>query len=152
MEERRNFGYPPYSRIVDICLDDPNPKRLALMGRALGGRLKTALRPGVGLDSPVRIEGPFETAENRQVLRGFPRHGGNQKKFRPGQRPVPDLFGGKIFAAGPDRDETPELPGVIEKDPPGAGIFVYQSFEVLSDRASRTVDNRLSAEIFSQNS
>ncbi len=69
MEERRAFGYPPYSRIVDICLDDPNPKRLALMGRALGGRLKTALRPGVGLDSPVRIEGPFETAENRQVLR-----------------------------------------------------------------------------------
>ena len=69
MEERRTFAYPPYSRIIDICLDDSNPKRLALMGRTLAGRLKTVLRPTAGLDSPVRIEGPYESADNRLTLR-----------------------------------------------------------------------------------
>ena len=69
MEERKAFSYPPYSRIIDICLDDPNPKRLALMGRTLAGKLKNVLRPTAGLDSPVRIEGPFQPGENRITLR-----------------------------------------------------------------------------------
>ena len=69
MEERRAFGYPPYSRIIDICLDDPNPKRLALMGRLLSDRLAAALRPAADPDSPVRVEGPFSPGEGRLVLR-----------------------------------------------------------------------------------
>ena len=69
MEERKAFSYPPYSRIIDICLDDPNPKRLALMGRTLAGKLKNVLRPTAGLDGPVRIEGPFQPGENRITLR-----------------------------------------------------------------------------------
>ena len=69
MEERRAFGYPPYSRIVDICLDDPNPKRLALMGRLLSDRLAAALRPAADPDSPARVEGPFSPGEGRLVLR-----------------------------------------------------------------------------------
>ena len=66
---RLKFGYPPYSRIIDICLDDPNPKRLALMGRLLSDRLAAALRPAADPDSPVRVEGPFSPGEGRLVLR-----------------------------------------------------------------------------------
>ena len=69
MEERKAFSYPPYSRIIDICLDDPNPKRLALMGRTLAGKLKNVLRPTAGLDGPVRIAGPFQPGESRITLR-----------------------------------------------------------------------------------
>ena len=69
LRERKEFAYPPYSRLIDIRLDDPNPKRLALMASALERRLQETLRPSVGLSGPVRLEGPFETGENERTLR-----------------------------------------------------------------------------------
>ncbi len=42
LEERQAFGYPPYSRIVDIVLRDANEKRRELMARALGRSLSEA--------------------------------------------------------------------------------------------------------------
>ena len=69
LQERKDFGYPPFTRIIDLRLDDPNPKRLKLMGDLLTRRLQETLRPGVGLGSPVRLEGPFETAEGESTLR-----------------------------------------------------------------------------------
>ena len=69
MEERKAFAYPPYSRIIDIDLADPNPKRLALMCGALSERLTRVLRPSVGLGGPVRLEGPFQQGEESRTLR-----------------------------------------------------------------------------------
>ena len=69
MEERKTFSYPPYSRIIDLRLDDSNPKRLALMGSLLSGELRRTLNPSPGLAGPVRIEGPYETGEAELTLR-----------------------------------------------------------------------------------
>lgn len=64
LEERKAFGYPPYSRIIDLDFSDPNPKRLALMSQALAGELARAVPASAG-----RVEGPFETGEGRRSLR-----------------------------------------------------------------------------------
>lgn len=42
LDERQAFGYPPYSRIVDIVLRDANEKRRELMVGALGRSLSEA--------------------------------------------------------------------------------------------------------------
>lgn len=68
LEERKTFGYPPYSRLVDIDFVDPNPKRLSLMCRALTGQLTDTLFPAAGPGLP-RMEGPFETGEDSRTLR-----------------------------------------------------------------------------------
>ena len=69
MEERKEFSYPPYSRIIDIEIHDPSPKRLSLMSTTLVGCLARALRPSPGLGAPVQLEGPFPKGEDGRTLR-----------------------------------------------------------------------------------
>ena len=69
MEERKDFAYPPYSRIIDIDIEDGNPKRLVLMSRLLAEDLNRALCPTVGIGGPVRVEGPYERSDHGRTLR-----------------------------------------------------------------------------------
>lgn len=69
LAERKEFAYPPFSRLIDLRLDDANPKRLALMASALERCLRDTLHPAAGPGGPVRLEGPFETGPDERTLR-----------------------------------------------------------------------------------
>ncbi len=51
MGERRHFGYPPYTRLVEIRLKDPSEGRLVSMSCKLAAALRSAL-PGVDVTGP----------------------------------------------------------------------------------------------------
>ena len=45
LNERRSFGYPPYTRLVQIDMEDANENRRKLRTRFMVNRLKEVLRP-----------------------------------------------------------------------------------------------------------
>ncbi len=60
LEERRRFGYPPYTRLIHVILRDQNGKRLAYMASELAGALRAVL--------PERLlVGPYEPAQQPDV-------------------------------------------------------------------------------------
>lgn len=65
LEDRRAFGYPPYSRITDIIFRDPSPARSGKLSRELAASLGSLASSSNGL----RIEGPFPGAEAETVIR-----------------------------------------------------------------------------------
>ena len=56
LPERKNFGYPPFTRLILILLKDSNLKRLTYLADELARLL------GVTLGSEVRISGPYAPA------------------------------------------------------------------------------------------
>ena len=56
LPERKNFGYPPFTRLILILLKDSNLKRLTYLADELARLL------GVTLGSDVRISGPYAPA------------------------------------------------------------------------------------------
>ena len=61
LAERRQFGYPPYTRLVDVVIRDQNESRLKGMSAALCQALRRALPPAI---SPV---GPFPSSAGSDV-------------------------------------------------------------------------------------
>lgn len=59
LPEREMFGFPPFSRIVDVVLRDEREKRLGFMSDKLMGALYAALRPAPGIGGPLQITGPI---------------------------------------------------------------------------------------------
>lgn len=64
LEERRLAGYPPFTRMVKIVINDSNEKRLDFLSRELAG----ALVP-VG----VPVEGPYAPGTGREIRLLLPR-------------------------------------------------------------------------------
>ena len=60
LAERKVFGYPPYSRVVNAVIKDSNVSRADLMGRELAAALRRAC-PGGG----VGIIGPYSPATDK---------------------------------------------------------------------------------------
>ncbi len=58
LEERRRFGYPPYTRLIDVVLRDSSEKRAGCMSAELG-RMLTSLLPGGS------VLGPLSPAQDR---------------------------------------------------------------------------------------
>lgn len=54
LSEREEFGYPPYTRIIDIIIRDRNEERAGRMGRLLAGTL-----------SDFNVTGPYIPAEGK---------------------------------------------------------------------------------------
>ena len=52
LEERRQFGFPPYTRLVQVVIHDPGEKRLQYMASELARALQTALSAGVSVVGP----------------------------------------------------------------------------------------------------
>ena len=57
--EREMFGFPPFSRIVDVVIRDERPKRLEFMSRKLMEALFATLKPTPGIAAPLQITGPI---------------------------------------------------------------------------------------------
>ncbi len=59
--ERRQFGYPPYTRLVHIVLKDENEKRLQYLAQELARAIQEAVGPVVGPYAPVvdRVAGKY---------------------------------------------------------------------------------------------
>ena len=66
LDERREFSYPPYSRLVDIIFRGRNAEALESLGYQLGERIASAL-PGVDLEGPMPPE--YEKPDVSQVRR-----------------------------------------------------------------------------------
>jgi len=58
LPEREMFGFPPFSRMVDVIIRDDRPKRLEFMASELSRALSAALRPGFGAGAAVQLIGP----------------------------------------------------------------------------------------------
>lgn len=56
LDQRRAFGYPPFSRIIDTVVKDKNEKRLDYLSAALAVQLKNRLT------ASVTLIGPYEPA------------------------------------------------------------------------------------------
>lgn len=64
LDERRQFGYPPYFRLITIIMKDASESRLALMSQTLADTLRSAFGLPKALFSlpdgaPVQIIGPY---------------------------------------------------------------------------------------------
>ena len=66
LEERRQFGYPPYTRIVQLMLRDPNEKRVKYMAMELAETLGSLLPEGC-------VIGPYAPAVDR-IAEQYIRH------------------------------------------------------------------------------
>ena len=66
LEERRQFGYPPYTRIVQLMLRDPNEKRVNYMAMELSRTLSSLLPEGC-------VTGPYAPAVDR-IAEQYIRH------------------------------------------------------------------------------
>lgn len=62
LQERRLFGYPPYTRLVHILLKDSNEKRLAYLSAELRNALLAAFQD---TDTPPSVVGPYAPAVDR---------------------------------------------------------------------------------------
>ena len=76
VREREMFGYPPFSRIVDVIIRDESDRRLEYMSGEMLRTLTAAFgSDAVGLQAPVRILGPLkpedwkEDAATRRTVR-----------------------------------------------------------------------------------
>lgn len=58
LPEREMFGFPPFSRIVDVVIRDERPKRLEFMSARIMEALYAALSPTPGIGAPVQVTGP----------------------------------------------------------------------------------------------
>ena len=69
LSERKIFGYPPYSRVINAVLRDRNAARLELMSRSLAETI------GMTLGDKVKVIGPYSPAidkvggENLRIIR-----------------------------------------------------------------------------------
>lgn len=61
LAERRQFGYPPYTRLVQVVIRDSAEKRLQYMSRGLVRALQGALPAGVG------VIGPYPASDETDV-------------------------------------------------------------------------------------
>ncbi len=59
LSERKLFGYPPFSRVVNVVLKDRNLSRVELMSRYLSGELPRVLGQG------CKVIGPYSPAVDR---------------------------------------------------------------------------------------
>ena len=57
LQERKDFGFPPYARIVEITLKDSNEKREEAISNKLAARLRMAF--------PELVTGPYSPAVDR---------------------------------------------------------------------------------------
>ncbi len=78
LEERRLFGYPPFTRLVHLILRDGNPKRLDYLSKELRNALLAAFSEA---DTPPAVVGPYAPAMDRigdetvrQIRVSFPRN------------------------------------------------------------------------------
>ena len=55
MAERRQFGYPPYTRLVQVIIRDSAEKRLQFMSRSLAHALQRAIPAGVTIIGPYPV-------------------------------------------------------------------------------------------------
>ena len=62
LEERRLFGYPPFTRLVHIVLKDNNEKRLDFLSKELRKALLAAFSD---TDTPPAVIGPYAPAVER---------------------------------------------------------------------------------------
>ena len=59
LAERKMFGYPPYSRVINAVVKDSNLSRIGLMARELAAALNHSVSGG------VRVIGPYSPAVDR---------------------------------------------------------------------------------------
>lgn len=59
LPEREMFGFPPFSRIVDIVIRDDRPQRLDFMSTRIMEALCSSLRPSYGMGARLQISGPI---------------------------------------------------------------------------------------------
>ena len=64
LSDRKAFGYPPYSRIIDIILNDTRATRLSTMSDSLYRHLILKLSPQPGIGGPLQINPPAGSAES----------------------------------------------------------------------------------------
>ena len=57
LSERKLFGHPPYSRVVNVVAKDYNPKRLEYMSASLADYIRQS-----GLEGKVTLTGPYAPA------------------------------------------------------------------------------------------
>lgn len=69
MEERRVFGYPPFSRIIDVVMTDANFNRLRTMSEMLFSALNFALKPSFAPGGSLQISGPLPYSEQIVKIR-----------------------------------------------------------------------------------
>jgi len=62
LDERRMFGYPPYTRLVHVILRDSNEKRLEFLSKELRNALLAAFSE---TDTPPAVVGPYAPAVDR---------------------------------------------------------------------------------------
>ena len=66
LEERKMFGYPPYSRVIGVIIKDYNQARVDLLSRDLGEYLRAALAVKVsfapGVQNRPNVIGPYSPA------------------------------------------------------------------------------------------
>lgn len=66
LEERKMFGYPPYSRVIGVIIKDYNQARVNLLSRDLGEYLRAALAVKVsfapGVQNRPNVIGPYSPA------------------------------------------------------------------------------------------
>lgn len=58
LQERKAFGYPPYTRVINLCIKDTQEPRAELMGTKLAGILESG-------DNPYILTGPYSPAVDK---------------------------------------------------------------------------------------
>ena len=58
LQERKAFGYPPYTRVINLCIKDTQEPRAELMGTKLAGILESG-------NNPYILTGPYSPAVDK---------------------------------------------------------------------------------------
>ncbi|MBR1926605.1 MAG: primosomal protein N' [Bacteroidales bacterium] len=69
LEERRLFGYPPYSRLVNVIVKDKNLQRVELMSREVSAKLSAVLDGGAEVIGPYSPAVDKAAGENIRITR-----------------------------------------------------------------------------------
>ena len=69
LKERKLFGYPPYSRVINSILRDRNIQRIELMGRSLSALLAGTLGRGAKVIGPYSPAVDKTAGENIRIIR-----------------------------------------------------------------------------------
>ncbi|MBQ6284220.1 MAG: primosomal protein N' [Bacteroidales bacterium] len=69
LKERKLFGYPPYSRVINTILRDRNIQRIELMGRSLSALLAGTLGRGAKVIGPYSPAVDKTAGENIRIIR-----------------------------------------------------------------------------------
>ncbi len=78
LAERKSFGFPPYTRMLDIIVRDSNPARLSKLSRDLAGQF-AAFNP-MGPFTPVRGRTQEEGTMVLRIMLGRDKHLADNKK------------------------------------------------------------------------